>query len=114
MNAEERFNAALQEFAKAYRDYVMSSENLSISKTSSNGYVGNISFNINGFKCGLSVGDDDFVCVHDIGITYFMACRFSKSDCKKLKKLVVGTLGEVDKQQRIKELEKELKKLKGQ
>ena len=114
MNAEERFVAALDEFSRAYRDYVMSSKDLTISETLSRGYVGNISFNIKGEKYDISVGDSDYVCVHTNNMNDAIGRRFTESDCKKLKKLVVASIGEVDKQKRIKELEKELKKLKGQ
>lgn len=114
MNAEERFIAAFNEFAEAYKDYVMSCPNLTVSETLSNGYVGNVAFEIKGKKYELAVGDGGFVCVHDNEISYTISKCFSKSDCNKLRKIVVSTLGEVDKQKRIKELEKELKKLKGE
>lgn len=112
MNAEERFDAALKEFSEAYRDYVMSSTNLTVYPTVSPGYVGNISFNIKGKKYDIAVGDNNFVCIHDI--ENFIGSLFSKSDCKKLKEIIVDTLGDADKQNRIKELEKELKRLKGE
>lgn len=114
MNTEERFDAALKEFSEAYKDYVMSSSTLAFSKTLSNGYVGNVIFSIKGYEHTLAVGNDGFICVHNDNITNVIAQCFSKRDCYKLKDMVVASIGEVDKQERIKELEKELKKLKGE